>query len=162
MNQISIYPDRLAAMTESDLVALPAEQFLEVHNNLGELAAWVKRAQAKVHAASQLRYSELERAARAEAKKDFGVIHIRDGAVHVAIDAPKRIAWDQKQLAEIARRIAASGDRVEEYIDLEFSVPESRYNNWPTGLREQFEGARTVRPGKRSFELTASDDSGVA
>ena len=38
----------------------------------------------------------------------------------------------------MAKRIAASGDRVEDYLDVEFSVPESRFTNWPTALREQF------------------------
>jgi len=162
MNTITIFPDRLTAMSEADLVALSPEQLHEVHVNLSELIAWVKAAQAKLHAAMQRRYAEQESAARAEASKDFGVIRIHDGPVRVAIDVPKRVCWDQTQLAEMARRIAASGDRVEDYIDVEFSVAESRFNNWPTALREQFAPARTVKPGKRAFELSVSDDSGVA
>ena len=59
-------------------------------------------------------------------------------------------------------RIADSGDRVEDYLDIEFSVPESRFNNWPTTLREQFAPARTVKPGKRSYELDRDTDSEVA
>jgi len=162
MNTLTIFPDQLTAMSEADLVALSPEQLHEVHINLAELIAWVKAAQAKLHAVMQRRYAEQERAARAEASKDFGVIRIHDGPVRVAIDVPKRVCWDQTQLAEMARRIAASGDRVEDYIDVEFSVAESRFNNWPTALREQFAPARTVKPGKRAFELSVSDDSGVA
>lgn len=30
---------------------------------------------------------------------------------------------------------------------------ESRFNNWPTSLREQFEAARTVKPGKAIYAL---------
>lgn len=162
MNTLTIFPDQLTAMSEADLVALSPEQLHEVHINLAELIAWVKAAQAKLHTAMQRRYAEQERAARAEASKDFGVIRIEDGPVRVAIDVPKRVSWDQAQLAEMARRISASGDRVEDYIEVEFSVPEARFNNWPTALREQFAPARTVKPGKRAFDLSVSGDSGVA
>lgn len=68
------------------------------------------------------------------------------------------MSWNQPQLAETARRIAASGERVEDYLDIEFSIPESRYSNWPPVLREQFAAARTVKPGKTSFRLALIDD----
>ena len=82
----------------------------------------------------------------------------QDGPIRVTVDTPKRVTWDQKQLAEMAKRIAASGDRIEDYLDVEFSVPESRFTNWPTALREQFAAARTVKPGKASYDLTAESE----
>lgn len=63
------------------------------------------------------------------------------------------MSWDQEQLAAIAQRIPASGEKVEDYLDIEFSVSESRFNNWPAALRAQFETARTVKHGKSSFRL---------
>lgn len=63
------------------------------------------------------------------------------------------MSWSQEQLATIAQRITASGEKVEDYLDIEFSVSESRFNNWPAVLRAQFETARTVKPGKSSFRL---------
>ena len=122
---------------------------------------WVKKAQAKTHSALQRRYAQREQDARIHAAKDFGAIHLQDGPLRVTVDAPKRVSWDQTQLAEMARRIAASGDRVEDYLDVEFSVSESRFNNWPSTLREQFAAARTVKPGKRTYELTRSPESEV-
>ena len=158
MTDITIFPDRLTAMTEADLAALPAEQLREIHFNLAQLVEWVKKAQAKTHNAMKRRYAEQERAARSEAGKDFGTVHFQDGPILVTVDTPKRVAWDQKQLAEMAKRIAASGDRIEDYLDVEFSVPESRFTNWPTALREQFAAARTVKPGKASYDLTAESE----
>ena len=35
----------------------------------------------------------------------------------------------------MAERIVASGDKVEDYIDIKLSVSESRYTNWPTALQ---------------------------
>ena len=162
MNDLTIFPDRLTAMTDADLAALPVEQLYEVHLNLAQLVDWVRKAQAKTHAALQRRYTEREREARALAGKDFGVVHLQDESIRITVDAPKRVSWDQKQLAAMAKRIADSGDRVEDYLDIEFSVPESRFTNWPTTLREQFAPARTVKPGKRSYELDRHTDSEVA
>lgn len=154
MNEITIFPEQLSAMTDAELASLPPAQLREVHHNLAQLVEWVKKAQVKLHGALQRRYAEQVRAARAEVSKDFGVIRFRDGPVEVTVDTPKRVSWDQKQLAEMAKRIAASGDRVEDYLDVEFSVSESRFSNWPTTLREQFASARTVKPGKASYELS--------
>lgn len=158
MNEITIFPEQLSAMSDAQLASLPPAQLCEVHHNLAQLVDWVKKAQAKVHAAMQRRYAEQERAVRVEAGKDFGTVRFNDGQVRITVDTPKRVSWDQKQLAEIAERIAASGERVQEYVDIEFSVPESRFNNWPAALREQFEPARTVKPGKSSYDLAIDSE----
>ena len=158
MNEITIFPEQLSAMSDAQLASLPPAQLCEVHHNLAQLVDWVKKAQAKVHAAMQRRYAEQERAVRVEAGKDFGTVRFNDGQVRITVDTPKRVSWDQKQLASIAERIAASGERVQEYVDIEFSVPESRFNNWPAALREQFEPARTVKPGKSSYDLAIDSE----
>lgn len=158
MNDISLFPADLAAMSVSQLAALPAAQKAELDKNLAEALDWLKKARAKFDAALDTAYGELARSARQEAGKDFGVIHLNDGPLRVTVDQPKRVAWDQTQLAAIARRIAASGDKVEDYLDVEFSVSESRLSNWPAALRAQFEPARTVKPGKPSFRLTFDEE----
>jgi hypothetical protein len=159
MNDLTIYPAQLTEMSVAQLEALPADQLAEVQHHLEQLQDWTKQAKAKLDAALVRRYGELERAARADSGKDFGTVHFNDGPVRVTVDTPKRVSWDQAQLAAIAARIAASGERVEDYLDVEFSVSESRFNNWPAALRSQFEAARTVKPGKPSFRLAfASED----
>ena len=64
------------------------------------------------------------------------------------------MTWNQAILKEMAERIVASDEKVEDYIDVKLSVSESRYSNWPTTLREQFAAARTVEEGKPSITLT--------
>ena len=83
---------------------------------------------------------------------------ISDGPLHLKFELPKKVSWDQKQLAEIAERIVTSGEKVEGYLDIKLSVSESRYTNWPPALQQQFAAARTVDAGKPSFTL--SIDSG--
>jgi len=149
----TILPVDIAAMSVGQLAALPPAQKAEISRNLDEALDWLKKARAKFDAALETAYGEQAHAARLEAGKDFGVVHLADGPVRVTIDTPKRVSWDQQQLAAIAKRIAAAGERVEDYLDVEYSVPESRYNNWPPVLREQFAAARTVKPGKTTFRL---------
>ena len=75
-----------------------------------------------------------------------------------AFDLPKKVSWDQKQLAEIAERIVASGEKVEGYLDIKLSVSESRYTNWPPALQQQFAAARTVDSGKPAFTLSLDSE----
>ncbi|TCS68290.1 hypothetical protein EDC61_1284 [Sulfuritortus calidifontis] len=158
MSDLTLYPADIAAMSVGQLAALPPAQKAQISRNLDEALAWLKQARAKFDAALEAAYGEQARAARLEAGKDFGVVHLTDGALRVTVDVPKRVAWDQAQLAAIAGRIAAAGERVEDYLDVEYSVSESRFNHWPAALRAQFEPARTVKPGKPTFRLTLTSE----
>lgn len=159
MSDLTLYPADIAAMSVSQLAALPPEQKAEIHRNLKQAIDWLKQVRAKFDAALEAAYGEQARAARLAAGKDFGLVHLTDGPLRVTVDLPKRVCWDQVQLAAIARRIAEAGDRVEDYLDVEFSVPESRFNNWPAALREQFASARTVKPGKPVFRLSLDEEA---
>jgi hypothetical protein len=143
----------LAEMSVAQIAALPPAQLQEAHINLLTLQSVVKGVLDRFHAALDQRYAEQAAASRQSAGKDFGVCHLADGPLRIAVDVPKKVVWDQTQLAEIAQRIAATGDNVGEYIDTEFSIPETRFNAWPTPLKETFAKARTVKPGKPSYRL---------
>ena len=125
MSDLTLYPADIAAMSVGQLAALPPAQKAEISRNLDEALAWLKQARAKFDAALEAAYGEQARAARLEAGKDFGFVHLKDGLLRVTVDVPKRVSWDQAQLAAIARRIAAAGEKVEDYLDVEFSVSES-------------------------------------
>ena len=94
--------------------------------------------------------------------RDFGVVHLSDGQLRVTYELPKRVAWDQPKLAALAEKIAAAGEKVEDYLDIDFSVPESRFNAWPPNLKAQFADARTVKPGKASFRLALMSEGGAS
>ncbi len=74
-----------------------------------------------------------------------------DGGVTVVADLPKKVEWDQEQLAATVERIRASGDDPAEYVDLAFKVPERKYGAWPGHIRTAFEAARTVKAGNADF-----------
>ena len=161
MENLTFLPADLEALPIGELAALPAEQLLEIETHLADLSAWTKKIQARLHAALDQRYGEQAREAILESGRDFGTTHLMDGALHIKFELPKKVTWDQKQLAAIAQRIVASGDKLEDYIDLKYAVSESRFTNWPEGLREQFASARTVAAGKPSFALTLDQGEGV-
>jgi hypothetical protein len=132
MSDLTIFPVDIAEMSVSQLAALPPEQKAEVDPQPRcQALDWLKRARTKFDAALEQRYGEQARSALRDSGRDFGTAHINDGALHVKYELPKKVTWSQTILKEMAERIVASGDKVEDYIDIKLSVSESRYINWP-------------------------------
>ncbi len=75
------------------------------------------------------------------------------------VDIPADVSWDQSQLSAIAKRIAASGEKVEAYIDVHLSIPESRLDQWPPALRAQFLPARVVSAGNPAYQLELLEEN---
>ena len=160
MSDLTVFPADLAEMSVSQLANLPPAQLVEADANLDHLIDWAKKTRTKLDAAFDQRFGEQGRTALRDSGRDFGTAHVNNGSLHVKYELPKKVTWSQAILKEMAERIVASGDKVEDYIDIKLSVSESRYTNWPTALQEQFAAARTVEEGKPSITLTL--DGGVA
>ncbi len=154
MSDLTIYPTDIATMSVSQLAALPPEVKREIDKNLDESLDWLKKARTKFDAALDQCYGQQAREALRESGRDFGTAYISDGPLRIKFELPKKVSWNQKQLGEIAERIVASGEKVEDYLDVKLSVSESRYTNWPAALQQQFAAARTVDSGKPSFLLS--------
>lgn len=160
MKELTLYPADLANMTVAQLAAAPIQDFLDAERNVDDAIAFLKPLRAKLDAAKLQRYGEQARTALRDSGRDFGTAHVSDGALHVKYELPKKVTWSQPILKEMAERIVASGDKVEDYIDIKLSVSESRYINWPPALQQQFAAARTVEEGKPTISLTL--DGGAA
>lgn len=159
MTDLTVVRTDLPEFSVADVAALSPQQLQDLDLALADLQAWVKQAKAKLDAALESRYGETARAALLTSGRNFGVTHLTDGALRVTYELPKRVSWDQQQLAAIAKRIAANGERVEDYLTVEFAVAESRWSGWPPVLKEQFAGARTVKAGKPSFRLAVAEEN---
>lgn len=159
MSDLTVFPADLAEMSVSQLANLPPAHLVEADANLDHLIDWAKKTRTKLDAALDQRFGEQARTALRDSGRDFGTAHISDGPLHIKFEMPKKVSWNQKQLAEIAERIVSSGEKVEGYIDVKLAVSESRYTNWPPALQQQFAAARTVEPGKPSFTLTIEGDA---
>lgn len=160
MKDLTLYPADLANMTVAQLAAAPIQDFLDAERNVDEAIAFLKPLRTKLDAAKLQRYGEQARSVLRDSGRDFGTAHVNDGALHVKYELPKKVSWSQPILKEMAERIVASGDKVEDYIDIKLSVSESRYINWPPALQQQFAAARTVEEGKPTITLTL--DGGAA
>lgn len=153
MSELMHFPANLGDLSVSQIAALPQHRLQELDIALNELMASVKQARERLGAALEQRYGEQARTGLRDSGRDFGVTHLSDGSLRVTYELPKRVSWDQQRLADIAERIAAAGERIQDYMDVDLSVSESRFNAWPPALKEQFACARTVKPGKPSFRI---------
>lgn len=154
MTDLTYYPADLAGMTVAQMVMLTITDFTTAERDVDEAIAFLKQLRAKLDAAKVQRFGEQARTVLRDSGRDFGTAHLRDGSLHVKYELPKKVTWSQTILKEMAERIFASGDKVEDYIDIKLSVSESRYTNWPPALQQQFAAARTVEEGKPTITLT--------
>ena len=106
-----------------------------------------------IERAIDMRYALQAKALRLAQGKDTGVVHFDDGNVRVTADLPKKVEWDQKQLAQLVARIASAGDNPAEFIETSYRVSETKYQAWQESLRSQFTPARTVEVGSASYRL---------
>jgi len=148
----------LPTMPIGEIAGLPAD-LLAILQEEAEDAAKAARALADwLNGAIALRYADRAAAARRADGKDTGTVRIDDGEVTVIADVPKRVDWDQVRLGQMVARIRAAGDDPEEFIETSFRVSERKYAAWPASIREGFETARTVKPGKPTFRLTLREE----
>ncbi len=150
----------------SQVLAMPVIQLSEASPDLLQkalIAAMTEVTDAKkqlehIERAIDMRYALQAKALRLAQGKDTGVVHFDDGNVRVTADLPKKVEWDQKQLAALVARIAAAGDNPAEFIETSYRVSETKYQAWQESLRSQFTPARTVKVGKASYRLALLSD----
>ena len=145
--------DALMRMQIGEIAALPAQTLALLQHDADEALRRAKAIVAWLDGALVLKYGDRARAARLDAEKDFGAVRFVDEGVTVVADLPKKVDWDQRELADLVERIKAEGEDPLEYIEVSFKVSERKYAAWPGQIRRASEPARTVRAGAQSFEL---------
>ncbi|RDE49467.1 MAG: hypothetical protein DVS81_16465 [Candidatus Accumulibacter meliphilus] len=143
----------LLATPASQLAEQPSQALFQIKSDAADLLAAAKTIVEHVDRAVELKYVHRARQLRLAASKDSGVVHFDDDQVRITADLPKKVEWDQKQLADITRRIAASGDDPSQYVEVTYRVSETKFNAWPESLKSAFAPARTLRTGKPGFRL---------
>ncbi len=145
----------LARLPLGEIVALSAETLALLQEEADETLRRAKATKEWLDGALDRKYGAIAAELRRQEGKDTGTVRFDDGGVTVVADLPKKVEWDQEQLAATVERIRAAGDDPAEYVDLAFKVPERKYGAWPGHIRAAFEAARTVKAGKPSFSLKA-------
>lgn len=95
-------------------------------------------------------------AAFAAKESDTGTVHLTRDGFDIEVNRPKKVEWSQPILAEIVAKIAAAGDRPEQYVKTTYAVEERSFTAWPDYLRDQFAPARTVKAGSATIKLSAA------
>ena len=146
-------PDDLPDLTVQDIAQLPVELLAILQHEIDARLKRDKAAKARLDGALTFRYGDWAAEERQAAGKDTGTVRFDDGDFTVVADLPKRVEWDQAQLAAWVERIRAAGDDPAQYVDVTIKVPERKYAAWPDAIRAGFKPARTVGSGSPSFRL---------
>ncbi len=157
-----IHLEDIRALPIGEIAALPAEQLALLQEDAEAALTAAKTLKEWLDGAIGLRFGERAQAARCDAGKDTGTVRLVEDGVTVVADLPKRVEWDQAQLAAVVQRIRAEGDDPAEYVNIVFKVPERKYTAWPSAIRDAFEAARTVRTGKPVFKLSLAETEGAS
>lgn len=94
------------------------------------------------------KHDELEAALKAK-NEPYGTVHI--GNFEMTFD--KKVTYDQEKLEKIAADIKAAGEKVSDYIKIEFDVSEKKFSCWPEPIKTQFIPARTITRGNPTVKI---------
>lgn len=143
-------------MPVGEIAALPAAELARLQHEAAKALRSAKTACDWLDGALALKYADQADDLRRSAQKDTGTVWFVDGETTIKADLPKRVIWDQAQLARMFERIRAAGDDPAEIIDISYRVAERKFAAWPSSMQEAFRDARTVHPGK--LKITLSDE----
>jgi len=149
----SLTTTQVLATPVTELAQYAGASLFQLKSSASEWLTTAKAAVDHIDRALALRYAEQAQQLRLAAGKDTGVVHFDDGAVRITAELPKKVEWDQAQLKDITRRIAASGEDPTEYVEISYRVSETKFNAWPDTLKHAFVPARTLKTGKPAFRL---------
>lgn len=150
--------ERCLGRSASELAAFSPEALLDLKKQAADALATAKANVEWIDRALDLRYSHIAAQQRLAAEKDTGTVSFADGDIRVSVELPKKVEWDQAQLARIVERIRAAGKDPAEFVEVTYRISETRYNAWPASLRSSFDAARTLKTGKPSFRLSSPGD----
>lgn len=150
--------DELINLPAGEIAQLPVELLAVLQREIDAAAKQMKAVTARFSTALEVRYATRAAEARRACGKDTGTVRLADGDFTVVADLPKRVEWDQTQLAAMVERIRAAGDDPSEYVEITFKVPERAYVAWPEAIRQGFEPARTVKTGALKIAILPQED----
>ncbi len=156
MNSLTL--EHILAISVGDLSTYSSSALFQLKNEAADRLNKAKEIAEHIDSALETKYAQRAQILRLAAGKDTGIVHFDDGLVRITADLPKKIEWDQSKLAEITKRITSNGDNPAEYIDISYSVSETKFTAWPESLKSAFIQARTLKTGKPSFRLSLTKE----
>lgn len=145
---------QLREMSGSSVTALPIDHLAMLLDDVAALKKDAAKLEAKLHDACVARFGEKASAERKAQRRDTGSVTLHESGYRVTCDLPKKVEWDQAQLAAAVEVVRGWGSDPREYVTSVLAVPEAKFNAWPSEVRAVFAPARTVGVGKATFKLS--------
>jgi hypothetical protein len=114
-----------------------------------------------LHGILSQKYEDQASALRQQTGKDTGIVRLDDNGITVLYELPKKVEWDQEKLSRIVEKLTSEGWQRQQLAKLEFKVSERTFNELPSGVRAQFEEARTISYGKPSYKFAVDETEGA-
>ena len=143
----------IRTMPIGEIAALPASVLALLQEEAEDSVKAARSLADWLNGAIALRYGDRAAAARLAEGKDTGTVRFADGDCTIVADLPKKVDWDQAELATLVSAIRAEDGDPAEYVDTVIRVPERKYAAWPRHIRTAFERARTVRSGTLKVQV---------
>ena len=159
---MSIELDDIQGMGIAELAACSGKDLAMLLNDVEK--AMSQLATQKMWLESVVAYKYVYRASqlRAELEQTFGEVSFEDDGVRVLADLPREVTWNQKKLSAIADCIKAQGEDPSEFLDIQYHVPEERFDYWPETIQRAFEAAFIIKAGRPTYRLVALNREAAA
>ncbi len=141
-------------MRISDLSAKSGEELLKLVDSAEAQLVETQKIRDWLESAIAYKYVYKATSIRSELQQEFGFIYFEDGAVKVTSEIPKAITWDQKKLAAIAETIRRQGEDPEEYMEVQYTVLDACFDQWPEVIKDAFRPALSIGQGTSSYRLS--------
>ncbi len=135
MNHLQLQEAALPDLSESQISRLPKDQLAHFSRAVQQLQDWTLQMRGRINRAMEIRYADQIRQVQSLGQEEAAKFRIDDGDLQIDVSQPKEIVWDQKHLGEIAERMVVAGDRVQDFMQVHFSVAETDYARWQQTLR---------------------------
>jgi hypothetical protein len=113
----------ISAMPAGEITKLPAKHLALLQDDASAALETAKCVKDRLDGAIALRYAEQAAVLRQQQGKDTGTVRFEDGDVTVVTDLPKKVEWDQQQIAALVKRIRDTGEDPADYVEITFKVP---------------------------------------
>lgn len=153
MSNFKLHQASLPDLSKSQISQLPKDQLAHFSNSVQQIHEWTVQMRSRINRAMEVRYADQIRTAVNLGEDEAARILIDDGDLQIEVLRGKQIVWDQTHLSKIAERMVASGDRVQDFMQVQFSVAEQDYARWHPMLRAAFQPARQELPIEPSFQI---------
>ena len=153
MNHLQLHQAALPDLSANQISRLPKDQLAQFSHAVQELHDWTIQMRGRINRGLEQRYDEQIRQANSFGEEESACFRIDDGDLQIDVSQAKEIVWDQEHLTQIADRMVAAGDRVQDFMEVHLSVSEEDYAKWHPLLRAAFQPARQELVTEPQFKI---------